>query len=289
MIHFYTYYSVGGYKDMYLGNEQSEAERKYYLPLLPIMKRQAVEEMDAKLAAKVKHQEALAQIRILTQQENFGFPKVANTLITHGSYSLIFTHLEGEKYILVLRGIMGKDKDENGRSIPFLLSLMCDSEADLLRMTRLVGYIAMRTKTAKQEIAECLHYDPVENGLCFEQKLLRRWIDNITSGNVHDGIMLVSGHPLRISPKYGSIALMLLPRGVSKEYALGELALNKTVMNAFCENMILPADDQAEAILRRKEWAEVEKRQQRRLWSLAAVTFVSIILISSLVYMCARH
>ena len=46
MIHYYTYYSVGGYKDMYLGSEASEVERAYYLPLLDVEERQAKEEND---------------------------------------------------------------------------------------------------------------------------------------------------------------------------------------------------------------------------------------------------
>ena len=42
MLHFYTYYSVGGYKDMYLGNSgMTDVAQTYYLPLLPSMKQKA--------------------------------------------------------------------------------------------------------------------------------------------------------------------------------------------------------------------------------------------------------
>lgn len=36
MLRYYSYYSVGGYKDFYLGSNADQFEASYYLSLLPV-------------------------------------------------------------------------------------------------------------------------------------------------------------------------------------------------------------------------------------------------------------
>lgn len=282
MIHYYTYYSVGGYKDMYLGSEASEAERAYYLPLLDVEERQAKEENDEKLLAKVSRQKKLEQISILTQTENYGLPKTANTLVTHGSYSLIFTHLEGNKYIIVVRGLNAKD------SVPFLFSLMSDSADDLPRMNRLATYIAANTETSKKELAACLHYDPAENGLCVELSQLNKWIECVAADRANDYFQTVDGNSIRLIARKNQISLLLVPQGVTTGYAIRELSMSQEVDHAFCELNVLPKDNHKEALRRKELWAEEERLRKIRQMKYVAIGVTSILLVGGLVIMCSR-
>lgn len=282
MIHYYTYYSVGGYKDMYLGSEASEAERAYYLPLLDVEEQQAKEENDAKLIAKVARQKKLERISILTQTENFGLPKTANTLVTHGSYSLIFTHLEGTKYIIVVRGLNAKD------SVPFLLSIMSDSADDLLRMNRIATYIAANTEIAKKELAACLHYDPTENGLCVELIQLNKWIECVAADQANDYFQTVEGKTIRLTARKNQISLLLVPQGVTPGYAIRELSMIQEVDCAFCELNVLPKDNPKEALRRKELWTEKERQRKIRQMKYVAIGATAILLVGGLVIMCSR-
>lgn len=282
MIHYYTYYSVGGYKDMYLGSEASEAERAYYLPLLDVEERQAKEENDKMLLAKVARQKKLEQISILTQTENYGLPKAANTLVTHGSYSLIFTHLEGNKFIIVVRGLNARD------SVPFLLSLMSDSADDLPRMNRLATYIAANTETSKKELAACLHYDPAENGLCVELSQLNKWIECVAADRANDYFQTVEGNSVRLIARKNHISLLIVPQGVTIGYAIRELSMSQEVDNAFCELNVLPKDNSKEALRRKELWAEEERVRKIRLMKYVAIGTTAILLVGGLMIMCSR-
>lgn len=265
MIHYYTYYSVGGYKDMYLGSEGCDAGRAYYLPLLPVEKKQAENEHDTELLAKVERQQQLPKIGVLSQEDNFGLPSTANTLVTHGSYSFAYTYLEDDKHIMVIRGLSAKD------TVPFLFSLMSDSREDLPRMNRLATYIVANPTTSRKELAACLHYDPLENGLCVELAQLNAWVKRVASDRANDRFSLVNGQTVHIKARQGKMALLLVPDGVKVSYALGELAMSVALGPAFCELLVLPKDDPAEARRHQDWWAEEEHRRKVRQRIIIAV------------------
>lgn len=47
MLRYYSYYSVGGYKDFILGTSEEKQEATYYLPLLPVLEERAKTDEDA--------------------------------------------------------------------------------------------------------------------------------------------------------------------------------------------------------------------------------------------------
>ena len=50
MLRYYSYYSVGGYKDFILGTSEDKQEATYYLPLLSVLEKRAkTDENAAKL------------------------------------------------------------------------------------------------------------------------------------------------------------------------------------------------------------------------------------------------
>ena len=288
MIHFFAYYSVGGYKDMYLGNDGQTDEKHYYLPLLSIERSQAEEQKDDALAAKVERQSALPAIGLLTTDNRFGLPNMANKITTHGGFQVIFTHLEGEKFIIVLRGIQGSDKDESGRPIPFLLSFMSDSQSDLQKMRRLAGYLAQYTQTAKKELAAFLHYDPVENGLCFEQAKMQQWLNQVVGESQNEILTLANGQNTQIPSAKDEICLLVTTQTVTPKYVLGEINLMKTPRYAFCEKMILPKDDLSLANLYKEEWEE-ERNRKIKFWSKVGVVAVVVISFICLIVKCAHR
>ena len=53
MLRYYSYYSVGGYKDFYLGSNADQFDASYYLSLLPVWEKRAQEKEDAELQKEV--------------------------------------------------------------------------------------------------------------------------------------------------------------------------------------------------------------------------------------------
>ena len=179
MFLFYIYIRVGGYKDMYLGNSgMTDVAQTYYLPLLPSMKQKA-DSGDKVMQQKVEKLEELAKIKLLTKDSRYGLPVTADSLINHSGYKVIYMHLESDKYIVVLRDIQGKGKDENGRAIPFLLAIMCDAASDMPLMDKLATYLTCNTQSTENEFVSFLHYDVNANGLCFELKAICEWITTL--------------------------------------------------------------------------------------------------------------
>ena len=87
MLKYYSYYNVGGYKDMFLGDSTQSTEYSYYIPLLPIWKKRA-ESGDSSLTEKIESLEKLPKINILTKETSYGLPSAAKTLISHGGYRI---------------------------------------------------------------------------------------------------------------------------------------------------------------------------------------------------------
>lgn len=256
MIHYYSYYSVGGYKNMYLGNSGMSVSKAYYFPLLSYEKSQAEKNNDADLMVKVKRQEQFPAIHILSQENYYGLPQTAEPLVTHGGFSLIYTHLDGENYIIVVRGIIVEGSN------PFLLSFMCDSAIDIPQMNRLATYIACHAKTAKAEMATFINYDPLENGLCVDLQRLNNWVKNICGNSANDILDLVNRETLQINARRDTIALLMVPNGVDIPYALTTINLRKKPDQAICELMVLPKDDSNEGQRRYEWWKEKQMQTQ---------------------------
>ena len=83
MLKYYSYYNVGGYKDMFLGDSSMKSTETHYLPLLSIWKKKAASG-DPEAEAKVKLNENLSKIQILSSKDNFGLPEEATLMFSHG-------------------------------------------------------------------------------------------------------------------------------------------------------------------------------------------------------------
>ena len=123
MLKYYSYYNVGGYKDMFLGDSSMNAKETYYLPLLAIWKKKAASG-DTDAESKVKSIADLPKIQLLSSKDSLGLPKEAELMFSHGGYKVISTIGSNGESILAIRDIESDSKDESGRTIPFLLVIV---------------------------------------------------------------------------------------------------------------------------------------------------------------------
>ena len=101
MLRYYSYYSVGGYKDFILGTSEEKQEATYYLPLLPLLEERAKTDEDA--AKLFDQQKDLPKIQQLSAEQPFNLPTSARVLFSHAGYKLLYKHLEYPCYIFRLQ------------------------------------------------------------------------------------------------------------------------------------------------------------------------------------------
>lgn len=223
MLRCYIYYSVGGYKEMYLGSSKESYEHCYFLPLLPVYKQRLLDKEDDVLRHKVELLEQLPAIGILENMQLFHLPRTALRLFSHGGYKLYYGHLENNTYILVLRDIACNDRDETNRSAPFSFAVTCDSAADLPMMEGLTCHIATHLEDASTQIANMIGYDIETNGLKVQFSKLLGWIKQSADKTPHPSIPIGRRSiSVASAPNQG---LVVLPAGITPQTAAEELQL----------------------------------------------------------------
>lgn len=281
MIHYFTYYSFDeGYQTLYLGHENNHATKAYRLPYLEDEKAEALENGNVELAQKVKRQEALPMIYRVTYKDTFGWPN--DKYISSGTFSLIYSHCGGEKFIIAKRGIPGCDKDIYGRTTPFLIAFLCDEISDLERMNCLAVWMANHPYETDNALSRFLHYDSKENGLCFEQTLLEKWLQEVT--HYGNQLRLIDGSVKGIIAHINEVSLLVVPCGIAKKDALADLALGLKYTNVYLTNQVEPCDN--------KELAQKYKQEscssRNNMWGIFGVT-TAILLFGCIIYMCSRQ
>lgn len=164
MIRVYGYYSCGGYKDMYLGNDEMSDSPSYFLPLLPRMR----ERKNADDLSKLETLEQLKQIEIITNEDCKGFPKECNTMFSHGGYFVIYKTLSDNGACLAVRDIPSLTTDEEERNIPFKLMFVAYGEDSIRILDNLA--IAIKEDYSKwiYFLSTLFTYDAKVNGIKFD-------------------------------------------------------------------------------------------------------------------------
>lgn len=240
MLKYFSYYSVGGYKDLILGDSESKNESTYYFSLLPVLEERA--KSDSASVKQVAELKALPQIRQLSADNSYGLPSSARVLFSHAGYKLIYKHLEGDQYALALRDICQTSKDETGRSIPFLFVIIGDSAADVRTLDILAAYFACNIKQVEQKLSQLLYMDMEKNGLRFDLAEFNTWIRDIVNTIPSTTLPTLSGG-FKIHANKNKVALLLLPNGISKDKSISEQRIdtNETVMIPISE--VISKDD----------------------------------------------
>lgn len=242
MLRYYAYYSVGGYKDMFLGASDSRSENTYYFPLLPVWKKRVETNNDTTLEEKILILETLPKIEILNDRSMFDFPENAKIMFSHGGYKVLYTHLSPNEYILAIRDIEGEAKDEEGRSIPFSIVIAGSSIEDRSILDRLSAYVASNLTTTCKIISAQFVYDAEKNGLCFHLENFNNWISRSIATS--SGVVNSISRDYKIDAQKNEVALLIIPEGLTLGFAVKEQNLQEKKAIGIAINDVIPHDDQ---------------------------------------------
>lgn len=258
MLRYYSYYNVGGYKDMFLGDSSMDANETFYLPLLPVWEKK-VANGDVSLQKRIDALKKCPQIRILTKDNNFGLPKFASTFFSHGGYKILLTEDNEGHIVFAIRDIQGKEKDEMGRSIPFLMVVTGDSEADRHMLENLTAYATNHLELFSNRIAALFSFDHEKNGVAFHLAEFTKLIEG-TSTNESPMVQTLK-KDIMIKSAPGVTALMVVPSGITPQMAATQVGLPLGKMNAVMADDIYIADtqDKKESLYKKRSQIKTAK------------------------------
>ena len=241
MLKYYSYYNVGGYKDMFLGDSTMSSESTFFLPLLPVWKKKA-EAGDLSMVEKIESLEKLSKINILTLDANYGLPNSALTLITHAGYKVYLSMLATGESIFAIRDIDSNNKDESGRSIPFLLLVVGDTDSDRIVLEKMAAYAVSHIDDISRRIAGLFSYNPTVNGIEFSLHTLNELIKDISAKNNNTFMTLTKD--VVVDLKKNEIALFAIPEGLDKTIAIKEQNLKGKNVKFVMMSEVIPLDNQ---------------------------------------------
>lgn len=274
MLRYYSYYSVGGYKDMYLGNSEMKEEEVFFLPLLPVWRKRAEKNNDMELANKVETLEQLPSIKILRENNSYDFPEDANIVISHGAFKILFKSCSDGKSVLCFRDIENDEKDENGRSIPYLIAITGETDGDKAALHKLCAYMAMNIKTTGGVFSELFCYDAEKNGVCFKLARLNKWVDSTLT--VDEKAIATVDDKYKLEEKD---ALLVLPNGITKAKALSEQQLKDSSTHTISIDDIIPQDDSAkESALLKRLVEQTQKNRSKQLKIMGGAALAGFVL-----------
>ena len=261
MLRYYSYYSVGGYKDFILGTNKSIEEATYYLPLLPILEERAKDDPD--VAKQLEGLQNLPKIEQLSAEKTYNLPIAARTLFSHAGYKIIYKHLEGEFYALALRDVPNKTKDEHGRSVPFMFVIMCDCKEDVRMLDFLATYFASNVKSVEKTLSQHLFMDIENNGLKFELAKFNNWVNDVIANHPSTQLPTVAGE-LFVHAVANKVALLVLPDGISEQKAITEQKLETMEITSVKEIEILSKEDPEKLVKQILSIADELKEERKK-------------------------
>lgn len=164
MIKYFTYYSCGGYKDIYIGSDKDSAPSSYLIPLLNIWKKSNKPEN----AEKIARAESVQHVELITKSNSAGFPSECNLMFSHGGYCAIYRTLTDGRVCLCIRDISNGATDEEGRETPFNFLFLADDQESILKLDRLAVEYLSNDNEINESIAHAISYDYKVNGVKFD-------------------------------------------------------------------------------------------------------------------------
>lgn len=284
MIRYYAYYSVGGYKDLYLGNSEMKEKDTYYLPLLPIWEKKA--DSNEEYAEKLQKCSSLPKIKVATIDDMLGLPSKAAHYFVHGGYTEMLSTLTSGECVLIIRDIEGEQKDDSGRNIPFLISLVADTEEDSKTVACVAAYAAANMSEIKKRLSNSIVYDAEYNGLRFKLSEINEWIINISKTYPADIVSHKGIKTLDVSRP--GINYISIPKGLTAEYVSKEIGepIKKDVVYGTGE--YYDASDE-----KMRKHAIVEEQSNKRMALIKKIGLISIGIGSAAAiaiwYLCQKH
>lgn len=221
MIRYYTYYSCGGYKDLYIGADTDLVDARYFVPLLNVWKKSEKPEMAEKVAraGNVQH------VKLITNTDNVGFPSECNLMFSHGGYNAIYRTLKDGRTCLCIRDITNNSKDEEGRDIPFNFLFLADGDDSINKLDTLALHYLTKEGQIKSMIADAISYNPFINGVKFD-------LSKITALFIHDSDDTL----YKLDHRDESIDFMIIGSRHQYSTALSEQGIEKYMVNAMIDS-----------------------------------------------------
>lgn len=243
MIKYFAYYSVGGYKDMYLGSSEMSEECTYYSPFYSQWKSNTLpENFVSRMKKQFEYLDEQTHIKILTAMDEV-LPKDASRFVSHSGFKLACCTLNNGATTIALKDLNGNAKDENERCIPFMLQLLSE---DTDTQIALADYIRTHLETEEEFFAGLFEYNANYNCLQFNLAKLNAWIRDVVENKLE---------AVNDNSSVRRLHMLVLSKGVSKEYALSELGIllkdtdriynmaGINVYNSKTDSFSLPEDD----------------------------------------------
>ena len=221
MIRYYTYYSCGGYKDLYIGSDTDQIDASYFIPLLNVWKKSDKPGMEGKVAKA----ESVQNVKLITSTDNAGFPSECNLMFSHGGYNAIYRTLKDGKTCLCIRDISNNSKDEEGRDIPFNFLFIADGYESIKKLDAFALLFLTKGHHIKSQIAYAISYDPVINGVKFDLSKLNE--------------LLVSDSDIsldQLNHKQESIDFIVIDSRKQISTALSEQGIKGNMVNAMFDS-----------------------------------------------------
>lgn len=200
MIHIYSYYNYGGFKDLYLGTLDEKAESKYLIPLYKVYKQRLEDNPnDKKSADKIELWSSLIQIKELNECSSVMYPQDASVVISHSGYKVILKELQDGSTLLAVRDIPGH-ADEFDRPCPFAVMLIGDSAEDDKPLCILADYLKNKERLASFEsfCSGIFEHDIQVNALKFHFQEFVSEIKGILSGHEFQEEKYVSDRKVKL-------------------------------------------------------------------------------------------
>ena len=267
MLKYYSYYSVGGYKEFFLGTKESSDEFTYYFPLLSILEDEA--KNTESVTERVEKLKALPRIEQLSKSNTHGLSRLAQTMFTEEGYKLIYRHLEGEVSALAIRDVSNNAVDDMGKSVPFLFVITGEGRKDVQSLDLLAAYMANNLSKAQSSIAGFIGMNNELNGLEFSLAQCNAWVDEILKEQRSTTVITTEGS-VAVRGKNDAVSLLVLPDDWTEKEAMAEQELTgKKVVSVALKDLI--SKDNPERLLDQMELMSnriTEGKKKLRRWKI---------------------
>lgn len=216
MIKYFTYYSFGGYKDMFIGSDKTEADYTYYSPFFNQWEQGLLDiKNNPRLLEQMEQLKELEKITIVTKSNADIMPNGANVFVTHSGFKLACCDLGNGQYTIAIKDLSGDMKDECGRVIPFMLQIIGDN---LIEISCIVNHIRTNMDDFEDKMSKLFCYNPVLNCLQCNVGMLNMEIKKILSNKL-------SQQDYEGEDKF-RIKQIVVSEGIELQYVMKEIGMS---------------------------------------------------------------
>jgi hypothetical protein len=153
----------------------------------------------------------------------------------------MLTSSDSGEAIFAIRDIESSSKDESGRTIPFLLVIVGNSESDKIVLEKVAAYAASHLESFSKKVSNLFSYDSEKNGLAFDLSTFTSYVSKIVERS-SNSLLTMQGEVL-LETKKADVPLLILPEGINKSLAIQEQNLSGKKVKTVDLNDIIPLDN----------------------------------------------